>query len=85
MGLLAWEHCRIGNGMPRPDPFPVEVHFVPLPAAERDERSRRLRELLLRGGIRLAQNRKNESTSETEATLHLDAAQVLSSTNETGT
>jgi hypothetical protein len=33
----------------------IEVHYVPLPAAEMDERRERLRALLLRGAFRFIQ------------------------------
>ena len=33
----------------------IEVHFVPVPAGEMDERRRRLRTLLLRGAVRFVQ------------------------------
>jgi hypothetical protein len=35
--------------------FVVEVHFVPLPATEMEERRERLRVLLLRGALRFVQ------------------------------
>jgi hypothetical protein len=41
----------------------VEVHFVPLPAQEAEERTRRLRTLLLRGALRFAE-RKHEEVDE---------------------
>jgi hypothetical protein len=34
----------------------IEVHFVPLPATEMDERQDRLRVLLLRGAVRFIQH-----------------------------
>lgn len=42
--------------MPSPDPFAVEVHFVPLPESEIEERRRGLRSLLLRGALRVVQH-----------------------------
>ena len=55
--------------MARPLPFGVEVHFVPLPADEAEERRRRLRALLLRGALRFVQQRsdRNQEPGKHEA------------------
>ena len=54
--------------MPNPD-LSIEVHFVPLPEAERDERSRRLRLLLLRGALRVVEQHKDQQTEGREQEL----------------
>jgi hypothetical protein len=39
----------------------IEVHFVPLPADEADERKLRLRSLLLQGALRFVQQHTDRS------------------------
>ena len=52
--------------MPRTSQLAVEVHFIPLSEADRDERSRRLFALLLRGALRFAgQHRDSNAAAET--------------------
>ena len=41
--------------MAKADQLVIEVHYVPLPAIEMEERSARLRLLLLRGAVRSLQ------------------------------
>lgn len=64
--------------MARFAPFDVEVHFVPLSEADRDERKQRLRALLLRGALRVVQQHKDRTEQaeglEAEQALSLDAA-----------
>ena len=45
------DRCHMGNRL-YSGALAVNVHFVPLPAEERDERALRLRTLLLRGCLR---------------------------------
>ena len=45
--------------MPRSTQLVVEVHFVPLPEADRDERSQRLFALLLRGALRVVPHHRD--------------------------
>ena len=44
--------------------FTVEVHFVPLPPQELDERRRRLAALLLRGALRLTHQAQEPEPEE---------------------
>lgn len=44
-----------GQQMVKQSDFVVEAHFVPLPANEADERTRRFRALFLRGFLRCVQ------------------------------
>jgi len=57
-----------GQRMSKPEPYVVEVLFVPLPANEIEEKRRRLRALLLTGALRLARERQgcNQISSESE-------------------
>jgi len=45
----------MGNTTTKADPFTVEVHLVPLPESEAEDRRRHLRALLFRAALRLAQ------------------------------
>jgi hypothetical protein len=61
------------------DQLVVEVHFIPLSAAEAGERRQRLRTLLLRGAHRLVQqagdrNQRAGNSEPTEA-LHFNLVQ----------
>jgi hypothetical protein len=47
--------------MPNARQLAIEVHFVPLPTDEAEERKRRLRSLLLRGALRFVQQRTDPS------------------------
>lgn len=49
----------MGNGMNLSE-LTIEVHFVPLPPQEREERTRRLCSLFLKGALRLAQQSQQE-------------------------
>ena len=51
------------------DHIAIEVRFVPLPDTERDERSRRLRLLLLRGALRVVEQDKDRQTEGLEPEL----------------
>ena len=59
--------------MPGSDRFRIEVHFVPVSSAERDERKERLCALLMRGALRVAQRDHQRNPEE-----RLDVAEVLS-------
>ena len=50
--------------MPAPDRFSIEVHFVPLSKTEKDERTRRLGMLLLRGALRAVQQNRDRDEPE---------------------
>jgi len=45
----------MGNATTKASPFTVEVHFVPLPESEAEERRQHLGALLFRAALRVAQ------------------------------
>ena len=59
------------------DQLAVEVHFLPLPAKELEERRERLRAFLLRGALRFVQRHTDcRQAKESQATEALSAVEV---------
>lgn len=78
MAMLAFHILPYGQRMPKREPYIVEVLFVPLAAHEMEERRQRLHALLLRGAVRLAQQRRDsdQMTTEFDAPESLDVQVV---------
>lgn len=77
MRMVPWSPLPYGQYMTKADQLAVEVHFVPLPAKEMEERRERLRVLLLRGALRFVRQHTDcRQAKESEATEALPVGGV---------